>query len=141
MDYKEFYLRLGKAIYKIDNAYDEYAKNNKVTSPNALWVLYALNDGEVHSQKTICQGWSIPKTTINTIVKEFENEGYVTLSHIEGTRREMSVVLTESGKEYADKLLSPLYEREKEVLKKVRNYESLLKELESFASEIVSLGD
>lgn len=53
---------------------------------NALALLYALNDGRAHSQKQISEDWLIPKTTINTIVKEFTDIGYVTLLAGEHTK-------------------------------------------------------
>lgn len=80
---KEFFYRLGKAIYKIDSVYDLLAK--KVDIPSTLlWVLYALNDENSHSQKDICKDWSLPKSTVNTIIKELEDKGLITLEQIKG---------------------------------------------------------
>lgn len=50
MDAKEFFYLLGKAIYRIDAIYTDYAKESDV-SPTLLWILYALNDGKPHTQK------------------------------------------------------------------------------------------
>ncbi|MGM9942584.1 MAG: MarR family transcriptional regulator, partial [Erysipelotrichaceae bacterium] len=49
--------------------------------------LYALNDDEKHSQKDICDGWSIPRTTINTIIKDLEKQQMVEMIPIFGKRR------------------------------------------------------
>lgn len=111
---REFFYKFGKLIYKIDYFYAEIAKKSNV-KPNLMWILYALNDGKSHSQKEISLSWDIPITTINTIVKELINDGYVDLIHIEGTRREMNIILTDSGKEYSKKVLRDVYLIEEKV--------------------------
>ena len=133
--FNEFFYRFGKLIYKIDYYYAEIAKKSGV-KPNLMWILYALNDGKSHSQKDISISWDIPITTINTIVKELNNDGYVDLIHIPGKRREMNIILTEKGKEYSKNILKDIYEIEEKVFKslgeKVRindDLEFLLKKL------------
>jgi DNA-binding MarR family transcriptional regulator len=111
---REFFYKFGKLIYKIDYFYAEIAKKSNV-KPNLMWILYALDDGKSHSQKEISISWDIPITTINTIVKELINDGYVDLIHIEGTRREMNIILTDSGKEYSKKVLRDVYLIEEKV--------------------------
>ena len=133
--FNEFFYRFGKLIYKIDYYYAEIAKKSGV-KPNLMWILYALNDGKSHSQKDISISWDIPITTINTIVKELNNDGYVDLIHIPGKRREMNIILTDKGKEYSKNILKDIYEIEEKVFKslgeKVRindDLEFLLKKL------------
>ena len=113
---KEFFYRFGKLIYKIDYYYAEVAKKSGV-KPNLMWILYALNDGKSHSQKEISISWDIPITTINTIIKELNNDGYVDLIHIPGKRREMNIILTEKGREYSKNILNDIYKIEDEVFK------------------------
>ena len=122
MTSKQFFYNFGKAIYHIDAFYAEYAKKSNV-SPALLWILYALNDGNPHTQIEISTDWALPKTTINTVIKEIEEKGFIDLVPIKGKRREMTVVLTKSGKEYADTLLSDLYKIEKTVFKKLSEEE------------------
>jgi len=81
-----------------------------------LWLLYALDDGESHSQKSICEEWGIPKTTMNTTIKVAEREGYLTLMPIPGKRREMSIRLTPKGAQYAAGVLEKVYEAEERAL-------------------------
>ena len=121
MDAKQFFYEFGREFYKIDAYYANFARKSGV-QPRLLWVLYALNDGEGHTQKEICETWILPRTTVNTIVKELEGQGYVTLTSIPGKKREMNVSLTKSGKAYADEKLSRLYEIENRV------FESLTEE-------------
>ncbi len=131
-----FFYRLGKLVYRIDGAYEEYGRNCRVKSPNLLWILYALNDGERHSQKQICDDWAIPRSTANTIIKDLENKKYISLSQIKGERRELLVSLTQSGKEYADGILSDLYSREKKIYSDIENPEELLSTLQKLAAKM-----
>ena len=122
MNAKSFFYDFGRALYHVDSFYDEFAKKSNVSSA-LLWVLYALNDGNSHTQIEISNDWELPKTTVNTVIKEIQQNGYVELIPIKGKRREMSIVLTESGKNYADRILSDLYKKEAEVYKTLRSEE------------------
>lgn len=117
MNAKQFFYDFGKALYHVDAAYDEFAKQSGVASPTLMWILYALNDTREHTQREICNDWALPKSTVNTIMSQLKQSGYVELVPIQGKRREMTVVLTESGKAYADVLLKDLYEKEAEVFR------------------------
>lgn len=114
MNAKTFFYEFGREFYKIDAYYAQFAKKSGVP-PRLLWVLYALNDGEVHTQKEICDTWILPRTTVNTVVKELKEQGYVILTPIKGKKREMNVVLTDAGKVYANEKLKRLYEIEDRV--------------------------
>ena len=116
MNSRKFFYDFGKALYHVDAFYDEFAKQSNVSSA-LLWVLYALNDGNSHTQIEISNDWKLPKTTVNTVIKEIQKEGYVELVPIKGKRREMSIVLTEGGKKFANDVLSDLYKKEAEVYK------------------------
>ena len=134
MNSKSFFYQLGKGLYHIDGFYAEYAKESNVKE-NLLWILYALNDGEEHSQREISDSWDLPRTTINTIIKELEVDGFINLAHIKGEKRELSVKLTESGKKYADKLLSNLYEIEKRVFEQI-NGDVILNEMNNLLKKL-----
>ena len=123
-------------MYQIDGAYEAYGKNCRLGSPNLLWILYALNDGERHSQKQICEDWDIPRSTANTIIKDLESKNYVALSQIKGERRELLVSLTQSGKAYADGILSDLYKREKAIYSEIDSAEELLERLQNLAAKM-----
>ncbi len=136
MDERIFFYRLGKLVYGIDGVYEDYGKGCKLGSPNLLWILYALNDGKRHSQKQICDDWAIPRSTANTIIKDLESKNYIALSQIKGERRELLVSLTPSGKEYADGILSDLYQREREIYSQIENPEELLASLQELAAKM-----
>ena len=136
MNSKRFFYDFGKAIYHVDSYYNEFAKKSNV-SPALLWVLYALNDGNPHTQIEISNDWELPKTTVNTVIKEIQKDGYVELVPIKGKRREMSIVLTESGKKFADDVLSDLYKIEAEVFKALNTEEQrIVAVLEKLANKL-----
>ena len=114
MNSKQFFYNFGKAMYHVDSFYDDYAKQISIPT-TLLWVLYALNDGNAHTQIEICKDWELPRTTVNTVVKEIERNGYIDLVPIKGKKREMNIVLTNLGKAYAEDVLSELYEIEAKV--------------------------
>ena len=132
MNSKKFFYNFGKAIYHVDSFYDEFAKQSKVSTA-LLWVLYALNDGNVHTQIEISKDWELPRTTVNTVIKEIQKDSYVELIPIKGKRREMNIVLTDAGKVYADDLLSELYEIEAKVYELLNPHE---KEVDSILEKI-----
>ncbi|MDY5626017.1 MAG: MarR family transcriptional regulator [Clostridia bacterium] len=109
--------RLILALYNIDEVY-YLNEGRKKISDAELSVMYALDDGEPHSQKEISQEWLVPKTTVNTIVKRWEKEGLLIQTPIQGKRREMNIMLTDAGKEYAKPFMSFLYKAEDKALKK-----------------------
>jgi len=123
MDAKEFFYAFGKALYRVDAVYDDFAKDSGVVSPTLLWILYALNDGNEHTQREICVDWSLPKSTVNTVMMELKKSGYIELEPIRGKRREMTVLLTHKGKDYADSLLAAIYEKEDAAFRKLNEDE------------------
>lgn len=140
MDSKQYFYEFGKMLYSIDGLYDEYAKKKKVKA-NLLWVLYALNDGKEHSQIEIATKWGLAKTTVNTIILELQEEGYLLLKPIVGERREMHVLLTEKGKRYASSLLSELYEIEKEAFQDLPfSPKEMLENLQSMKESLIKRG-
>ena len=117
MDRFSFFRLLGEAACRINGAYDVFSKSAGVKS-NILWMLSALNDGKQHTQSQICWDWNYPRTTVNTLVKELEQQGYVELIPVAGTRRELYIVLTDAGKVYADSILKPVYDTEEQLFER-----------------------
>ena len=107
--------KLSLAMNQIDGLYYQVARKLGVKD-NTLAIFYALDDGQPHSQKQLCEEWLIPKTTINTIVKELAAQGYLTLL-IEEHTREKKICLTPAGKQYALSLLQPIYRMEQEAIR------------------------
>ena len=114
--YRQKIRRLNLAVNRIDGIYYQLSKILG-EKDNLICLLYALDDGKPHSQKQLCEEWLIPKTTINTIVKELAAEGFLLLI-IEEHTREKRICLTPKGRRYASSLLSPVYRMEQEALRR-----------------------
>ncbi len=129
--------RLILALYNID---DVYFVNEKLKgfSDAELSVLYALDDGEAHSQAEISREWLVPKTTVNTIIKKWEKQGFVTQEPIVGKRREMQIVLTEAGKTYAKSVMDFIYRAENTALQKTldKYSDSFIEALEYYGENL-----
>ena len=112
------------AISKLEKTYE--ARSSKFGSQSSeFWLMYTLNDGQLYSQKQICDEWGFPKTTLNSVIKKCETAGYLILSPIPGKRREMNICLTENGKAYATQLLDFFYQAENRAMKEtLKQYSS-----------------
>ena len=106
-------IRLMRNICKIDGTFYYFARRF-AAKENLLYLLYALDDDSPHSQTEICRDWMIPKTTVNTNVKELVAAGYAELAQGEG--REKIITLTESGRAYAEQLLGQVYAAERSAM-------------------------
>ena len=129
--------RLMTALYGVDAVYEEFSRKLGYKG-NMMKLLYALNDGVPHSQKEICEEWSIPKTTLNTLVKECEAKGYLVFHSIPGKRREKHIFLTDSGKEYAERVLEKIYRAEATAIEQIEDIEALNLQLEHFLTSLKS---
>ena len=115
MDQKyEIVRRIMLATNKIDGVYYLFGKKCGINE-NTLAFLYALADGKPHSQKEISDEWIIPRTTINSIVKTMLARGFIQFCSKHHTK-EKAIVLTENGKEYADKYLTDIYLAEEKAI-------------------------
>lgn len=99
--------------------YAEWAKAHGI-SVSCLLALTAIDEaGDDCTQKKISQRWLIPKQTVNMILKDFENRRFVELLPMQGDKRNKRIKFTETGKEYADKILNELREVELSAINKI----------------------
>ena len=106
--------RINNAINKMDGAYYFCGKKLGIKE-NTLTLFYALKDGAPHTQKQICEEWLIPKTTINTTVKELLQEGLIALLPIEHSK-EKTIRLTANGQQYVRHTLKDINQAEEQAL-------------------------
>ena len=102
--------RLWACTNVADGLYNKIAKAKGIKD-NMFALFYALADGGAHSQKEICEQYLIPKTTLNTIVMECMENGYISLEREEHTK-EKQMTLTKQGRRYALSILGPVHEAE-----------------------------
>lgn len=80
-----------------------------------LMTLYGLDIHGNMTQKDICNFYGFPKQTVNGIVHDLLNNGYVELKTNPKDKREKLILLTQAGETYAKGLLAPLYRAEQYV--------------------------
>ena len=110
----ELVRRIGLAINKIDGVYYLLARHYGCNE-NTLAFLYALDDGQPHSQKEISDEWLIPRTTVNSTVKHMLADGYITCT-TEPHKKEKAIMLTEKGRAYAAELFRGVYQAEEQAI-------------------------
>lgn len=86
-----------------------------------MMVLYALEAMGELTQKQIAENFGMQKQTVHTVVSALQKKGYLLLEASEGDKREKRIVLTESGQEYASRIVAPLRKTEDKIYKTIGN--------------------
>lgn len=97
--------------------YYEIAKKMGIKENTLL--LDILSDKKQHSQKQICDDWHIPRTTLNTIIKECVKSGYMVLLTQNSTKEKL-ISLTNSGQIFTDKVTGEMKEAVQRAIEKIQ---------------------
>lgn len=82
---------------KMNVIYHNYAKSVGL-SDASFWLLYSLYEcGKPCTQKELCEAWFYAPQTINTALKNMEEQGYVTLEQTPGNLKNKQVHFTKAG--------------------------------------------
>ena len=74
---------------------------------SAFWVLYALEaSGKPVTQAEVCNYLSLSKQTVNSGLKQLEQEGYIQLTNGPGRRKYLG--LTDQGKQLTTRTVRPV---------------------------------
>ena len=112
--YREHLDRFYACTNRMDGLYYLAARRLGVNE-NTFILLYVLDDGQPRSQKQLSEELLIPKTTVNTVVKECIQAGYI--HFLPGLRgKEKVVALTDPGRDYARHILQPIYDAEEQAM-------------------------
>lgn len=79
-------------------------------SDNEFWVWYALLTlkGDF-SQLDICEMWSLPKQTVNSIVSNLQKKDYIFLEAVHGAGKRKAIRLTEEGRRFGEAVVKKVY--------------------------------
>ncbi len=102
-----------------NHVYEEWAKRHGISACCLLTLISINEGGKQCTQKNISQRWSIPKQTVNMILKDLQNKKYVDLIPMQEDKRNKQIQFTVTGKEYADTILSELRKAELAVIEKM----------------------
>ena len=82
-------------------------------SDKEFWVWYTLIVmGEEYSQREICEIWSLPKQTVNSVVANMVKKEFIKLEVVPGMRNRKLLRLTDIGKSYGEAIVRPVFEAE-----------------------------
>ena len=100
----------------LGHIHEEYAKSRGMTlmAFMVLEIIY-MNPG-CCTQKLICEQSLYAKQSVNAIIRTLWTRGYVVLNVDDRDRRNRSIVLTEKGQKYADKIIGEYLIVEKEAM-------------------------
>ena len=117
-DYRNEVYRLMLTTNRCIGVYYEIAKKIGIKE-NTLLLLDILSDKKQHSHKQICDDWHIPRTTLNTIIKECVKSGYIVLL-AQSNSKEKLISLTESGQIFADNATRTMKEAVQHSMEKIQ---------------------
>lgn len=93
---------------KMNLIYHNYAKSVGL-SDASFWLLYSLYEyGKPCTQKELCESWFYAPQTINTALKNMEDQGYITLDQAPGNLKNKQVHFTEAGEVLVRQKIVPL---------------------------------
>ena len=127
------------AFNRIDALYVDSVRTFGVKG-NLFVLFYAIADGKAYSQRQICDEWKLPRTTLNTIVRECVKDGLVRL--VPRGNKEKDIVLTAKGREIADRVFAPIFAAESRVMEpffKAGALEMMEKMADSFEAAFAQL--
>ena len=110
--------KLISAWTKTNAIYAKAAAALGVSYPELI-VLYALETMGELRQKQIAENFGLQKQTVNTVIKALSQRELVQLVSSKADKREKIITLTESGKKYAQSIVTPLRKAEDKVYKNI----------------------
>lgn len=116
MDDAAFEARLKRyyALWRENNdIYAEWARRRGL-SYFEMMVLFSLAEGEC-TQRDICAQWCMPKQTVHSILRQFQDRGWITLEIRPEDRRSKAVRLTPAGEGAALPLYREMVAHEQKV--------------------------
>lgn len=107
--------------------YDKYAKRHGISMKSFLILNALYYAGEGMTQKEISERTFNSKQTVNLIVRNLKEKGYVVMEAVPGNKKEKKIVMTDAGRNYCedmvthitwseDKAMSLFSEEEQEIL-------------------------
>lgn len=116
-------------IKKIDQLYHNYAKSSGL-SDTMFWIIYCIQErSEAYTQKELCDIWFYSKQTVNSALKNLEEQKLIELKPSTDNQKNKQIFLTRSGQELAMNVIQPLMEAEEIAFSKLgeKNFDEFLK--------------
>lgn len=117
MDYKNELRELFNIFNETNKAYNELASKVGL-SYNQMVILYYLQSHYNVTQKNIVNDMLIPKQTINTILNNWINAGYISFEN-KLTKKNKIILLTEFGKNELEPKITFVMDKEAIILERL----------------------
>lgn len=117
MDYKNELIELFNIFNETNKAYNELASKVGL-SYNQMVILYYLQSHNNVTQKNIVNDMLIPKQTINTILNNWINAGYISFEN-KLTKKNKIILLTEFGKKELEPKITYIMDKEAIILERL----------------------
>lgn len=117
MDYKNELIELFNIFNETNKAYNELASKVGL-SYNQMVILYYLQSHNNVTQKNIVNDMLIPKQTINTILNNWINAGYISFEN-KLTKKNKVILLTEFGKKELEPKITYVMDKEAIILERL----------------------
>lgn len=117
MDYKNELRELFNIFNETNKAYNERASKVGL-SYNQMVILYYLQSHYNVTQKNIVNDMLIPKQTINTILNNWINAGYISFEN-KLTKKNKIILLTEFGKKELEPKITFVMDKEAIILERL----------------------
>lgn len=117
MDYKNELRELFNIFNETNKAYNELASKVGL-SYNQMVILYYLQSHYNVTQKNIVNDMLIPKQTINTILNNWINAGYISFEN-KLTKKNKIILLTEFGKKELELKITFVMDKEAIILERL----------------------
>lgn len=117
MDYKNELRELFNIFNETNKAYNELASKVGL-SYNQMVILYYLQSHYNVTQKNIVNDMLIPKQTINTILNNWINAGYISFEN-KLTKKNKIILLTEFGKKELEPKIAFVMDKEAIILERL----------------------
>ena len=105
---------LNQLSKEMDEIYHSYAKDQGV-SDSALWLMYSIYESSAPcTQKDLCAAWHYPPQTVNSVLKNLEKKGCVTLETTPENHKNKLIFLTKQGRKLLEEVIAPLIHAEEQ---------------------------
>ncbi len=123
---EENFLEITEMLGKINGCYEEWFQKSGANFFQ-VQVAFSIIAGAT-TQDEICKKFKMPKQTVNKVIKDFQRNNYLTLETEEIDSRRKKILLTESGKDFIEKISEPLINFDRKVFNRIgkRNFQKLL---------------
>lgn len=124
--YEVYSAILNQCDKELDEIYHKYALKHNL-SDAALWVMYAIYEANENiTQADISNFWFFRRQTINTALKNLEQQGFIHLISTPDNRKSKQIKFTDKGNEMLKKVILPLLEAENNVFAEFTDKENEL---------------